>query len=175
MKTNIHFWSYIAHFFLKWEKFQTNVVEKIETCILWSTTLFPPKNRAVYEIMWKNIVQPGRPHMTVWRMRIACWIPVTADKFRIFDIYWFSTATMIARNCLSFVSYVQYMAVWFNFLLFIPCIFFYLIHQKINTVYGKYKSHTCFGTGLPFSGSLSVEGIWAQHVNIGMHCPHWND
>jgi hypothetical protein len=33
------------------------------------------ENRAVYEIMWKNIVEPGRPQMTVWRMRIACFIP----------------------------------------------------------------------------------------------------
>jgi hypothetical protein len=24
----------------------------------------PPENRAVYEIMWGDIVQPGRPHMT---------------------------------------------------------------------------------------------------------------
>jgi hypothetical protein len=32
------------------------------------------ENRAVYEIMWKNIVEPGRRQMTIWRMRIACWI-----------------------------------------------------------------------------------------------------
>jgi len=25
--------------------------------------------------MWKNIVEPGRPQMTIWRMHIACWIP----------------------------------------------------------------------------------------------------
>jgi hypothetical protein len=25
--------------------------------------------------MWKNIVEPGRPHVTIWRMRIACWMP----------------------------------------------------------------------------------------------------
>jgi hypothetical protein len=25
--------------------------------------------------MWKNIVERGRPQMTIWRMRIACWIP----------------------------------------------------------------------------------------------------
>jgi len=31
------------------------------------------ENRTVYEIMWKNIVQPGRPQMAIWRMRIACW------------------------------------------------------------------------------------------------------
>jgi len=35
----------------------------------------PPENRAVYEIMLKNIVERGRPQMTVWRMRVECWIP----------------------------------------------------------------------------------------------------
>jgi hypothetical protein len=25
--------------------------------------------------MWKNIVQPDRPQMTIWRLRIACWTP----------------------------------------------------------------------------------------------------
>ena len=25
--------------------------------------------------MWKNIVEPGRPQMTIRRLRIACWIP----------------------------------------------------------------------------------------------------
>jgi len=24
--------------------------------------------------MWKNIVEPDRPQMETWRMRIACWI-----------------------------------------------------------------------------------------------------
>jgi len=32
-------------------------------------------NRTVYEIMWKNIVARGRPRMTIWRMRIECWMP----------------------------------------------------------------------------------------------------
>ena len=25
--------------------------------------------------MWKNIVEPDRPQMSMWRVRIACWIP----------------------------------------------------------------------------------------------------
>jgi hypothetical protein len=33
------------------------------------------ENHAVYETMWKNTVQPGKPQMSIWRMRIACWIP----------------------------------------------------------------------------------------------------
>jgi hypothetical protein len=32
-------------------------------------------NYAVYEIMWKNIVQRDRPQMTTMRMRITCCIP----------------------------------------------------------------------------------------------------
>jgi hypothetical protein len=36
---------------------------------------FFSENSAVYKIMWKNIVQPGRPHDNITRrMRIACWI-----------------------------------------------------------------------------------------------------
>ena len=33
------------------------------------------ENRTIYELMWKNVVQLGRPQMIIWRMRIACWIP----------------------------------------------------------------------------------------------------
>jgi len=40
MKTNGHFWSYLAYFFLEWEMFQSKVVEKIEPHILCSVTFF---------------------------------------------------------------------------------------------------------------------------------------
>jgi len=53
--------------------FQTKVVEKIKTHFVPITFFF--ENRAVYEIMWKNIVQPDGPQMTIQRMRISCWIP----------------------------------------------------------------------------------------------------
>ena len=33
------------------------------------------ENRDIYEIMWKDIVEWGRPQIGIWRMRIACWIP----------------------------------------------------------------------------------------------------
>jgi hypothetical protein len=32
------------------------------------------ENRAVSYIKCKNVVEPGRPHMAIWRMRIARWI-----------------------------------------------------------------------------------------------------
>jgi hypothetical protein len=32
-------------------------------------------NCAICERMWKNIVEPDSPQMTIWRMYFACWIP----------------------------------------------------------------------------------------------------
>jgi len=43
--------------------FQTKVVQKIKTRI-WCSTTFISKNCAIYEKMWKNMVQPDRPQMT---------------------------------------------------------------------------------------------------------------
>jgi hypothetical protein len=74
MKINIQFWSYLAQLFLEWEMLQTKVEGKIKTHISCSITFFP-ENRAVYEIMWKNIVQRSRQQMIIRRMRIA-W-PIT--------------------------------------------------------------------------------------------------
>jgi len=74
MKTNIHFWSYLAHFFLEWKMFQTKVVEKIKTHILCSVTFFR-KPCHLRDNAEKNTVERGRSQMKIWRMRIACWIP----------------------------------------------------------------------------------------------------
>jgi len=40
--------------------------------MLCSVTLF--ENSAVDEKMWKNTVELDRPQVTIWRMRITCWI-----------------------------------------------------------------------------------------------------
>jgi hypothetical protein len=45
--------------------FQIKAVEKIKTHISCSITSFFPQNRALYEIMWKNVVKPGKPQMTI--------------------------------------------------------------------------------------------------------------
>jgi hypothetical protein len=52
--------------------FQTEVVEKIERHILCPLTRF--ENRAVYETMWKNILQPDKPHENTAHA-LSCWIP----------------------------------------------------------------------------------------------------
>jgi hypothetical protein len=51
--------------------FQTKLYRKSKH-ILRSETFF--ENGAVYEIMWKNIVERGRSQMAIWSMCIAYWI-----------------------------------------------------------------------------------------------------
>jgi hypothetical protein len=46
-------------------RIQTKVVEKIKTHILCSVIPPPPETRGVYEITWKNVVEPERPQMTI--------------------------------------------------------------------------------------------------------------
>jgi hypothetical protein len=48
------------------------------------------ENRAVYEIMWKNTIEPDTPQMTTWRTRISCRI---------------ITATSTHSECVIFIAF----------------------------------------------------------------------
>jgi hypothetical protein len=37
------------------------------------------ENHAVYEILCKNISESNMPQMTIWRVRITCWIPKSTN------------------------------------------------------------------------------------------------
>ena len=58
---------------------KTQVVEKHETHVLFFNYFF--FKRAVYEIMWKNVVERDRPQVTIRRMRIACWLPKATNTY----------------------------------------------------------------------------------------------
>jgi hypothetical protein len=75
MKTIVHFWSYLAQSFLEWEMFQTICRKNQNIHFMFNNFFFFLfENLAIYEIMWKNVVEPNRPQITVWRMRIASWL-----------------------------------------------------------------------------------------------------
>ena len=70
-------------------------------------------NCAFYEIMWKNIVERGRPQMEIWRMRIACWVPeAKTHTNKLCNTHCFPTATVVARTRLSVTlySYLHYLS-----------------------------------------------------------------
>jgi hypothetical protein len=124
--------------------FRTKVVEKIKTHILRSVIFFP-ENRAVYEIMWENIVERGRPQMIIWRMRTACWIPKATDtnlEYVNSLLFHYNNGFTNAPQCyvirtlsvLSNCSVLQVNAVWmFLFTLCLVCIGMSFWESDIST------------------------------------------
>jgi hypothetical protein len=53
--------------------FDAKLVDKLKTHIFLFNIFIFFKNRAIYKIMWKNIVERGRSEMAIWR--IACRVP----------------------------------------------------------------------------------------------------
>jgi hypothetical protein len=76
------------------------VIKKTKTRFIFNNLLVS-ENRAICEIMWKNVVEPDRPQKTIRHMRIACWILKAAKTLSIYDTYYFSIATMVARKHLN--------------------------------------------------------------------------
>ena len=81
------------------EMFQTKDAVEIKTHIFCSVTFFSFENCIVYEIMWKNNVEWGRPQMTIWRRRNACC--KATNTLIIRNTYCFSTATMVPMPALT--------------------------------------------------------------------------
>ena len=58
---------------------------------------FSLENRAVYEIMWKNIIERGRLKMTKWRMRTACWITKATNTQTQFVYYSLLSTAIVVK------------------------------------------------------------------------------
>jgi hypothetical protein len=54
---------------------------KNQTHVSYSVIFF--LNRTVYERMWKNTVEPGRPHI-IWRMRVTSRIPMATNTHSVY-------------------------------------------------------------------------------------------
>jgi len=115
----VHLWQYIAQFFFEWEMFQTAVVQKIKTYILCSIFFF--ENHAVYDIMWKSIVQLDRPQMTIWR--IACCIHKATNAHSQYVILiafllqqWLHVHTLLLRYI-----YVVHCLYWWEYIASVIC------------------------------------------------------
>jgi hypothetical protein len=73
MNTFSLLWQYLRKLFLRWDMFQTKVVEKVKTHIFWSITVFRKSCR-----FWDNVEEFGRARETtnedtIWRLRAARW------------------------------------------------------------------------------------------------------
>jgi hypothetical protein len=90
--------------------FQTNFVEKIKTHIYVKLLFF--LNCAIYEIMLKNVVELGRPQMTLCDVvHIACWVPqATATCSEYVIIIAFPVQHWLHKNALMLLyMYIAYL------------------------------------------------------------------
>ena len=132
MKTTRHFWSYLAQFFWEWEMFHTNVAEKIKTHILCSVTLFFFENCAIYEIMWKNFAERGRPQMRVLRMRVACWIPKATNTYSDYVILIASPLQKLLHEHSSLLRFTYIADLFKYILLLVPRLLFFSRTLNLN-------------------------------------------
>jgi hypothetical protein len=87
------------------------------------------ENIAINVIKWKNIVVLGRPHMRIWRMRIAYWVPKAKNTHsechtcfplqhwlheRTSDLLHIYTAVLFCSNLLSVASFCGNSTYWRN-------------------------------------------------------------
>ena len=100
---------YIACWILRMRNVSGRIYRENQTHILYSISFL--EKCAVHEIMWKNIVQTDRPQMTIWRMRVAYWIPKVTNTHS--EYYCFSTATVVARTSCNLTLYIQFLF-WLN-------------------------------------------------------------
>jgi hypothetical protein len=110
MTTYVNLW-YLAQFFLGWEMFQTNLVEKIKTLILGSITFFRKSCR-----LWDNVKKYGTAWQatddsTIQGMRIArLMTKSTYINWELCNTRCFSTATVIARTRLNVTFTLHYLS-----------------------------------------------------------------
>jgi len=83
--------------------------------------------------MWKNIVQPVRPHITKWRVRIAYWLPkakITHSEYIIISFplqQWLHGRAPVLRYrynvCLVDSVFCAYFKYFILLLYFVICVF----------------------------------------------------
>ena len=80
MKGTLHYDQYtffiIPHsFLLRMRNVSDQICREIQNAHFVFGNFFFFENRAVYEKMYKNIIERDRPQMTIWRRRVARWEP----------------------------------------------------------------------------------------------------
>ena len=105
MKINSYFLSYLAHFFSEWEMFQTKVVQKIKTHILFSVTVFLKSFR-----LWENV---EKTYCTAGQATGAC--ALHAGYIRL--------QTHTHTCCITLIAfYTMFARTRLNVTLYVPCL-----------------------------------------------------
>ena len=84
-------------------------------CVVGCEQCSHPPTQRLHELMWRNTIQRGRRQITIWRMRIACWVPKATDTLRLWNTYVFCTVTVVARTRLNIFIIIYFIIIFFKF------------------------------------------------------------
>jgi len=117
MTTCVNVWQYLAAVFFRMRNFSDKSCrENRHTHFMFNKFLV--ESRSVYEIMWKNMVEPDRSQKAIGHMRITCWITKATDTNSDYVILiafprrnWLQERTSTLRYiyiaCIVFISYQE--------------------------------------------------------------------
>ena len=58
--------------------------------------------------------------MTIWRMRVSCWLPRATNTHRLCNTDCFSTTTMVARRCINVTLHLHCLYYFHYYFLLLP-------------------------------------------------------
>ena len=94
-----------------------------------------PINRSVYEIMWKNMVQPDRQQVATWRMHIACWVPKATDTLSEYIILIAFPLQQWLRERASVLRTRTFILLFFilqSLCIFLQMLFLYIVYLNLS-------------------------------------------
>ena len=124
---------------------QTKVVVNIKTHILGAIKFF--NNHAIYRIMWKIIIQPGRSQMTAGHQRFSRCIPISTKTYSQYAIIIAFPLQQWLHERASMLRYT-YIAciVEFNLKIivknkYLNYVIFYLKTDNVNYICSQFNNH----------------------------------
>ena len=76
-------------------------------------TVFP-EDLALFDKMWKNVVEPDRPPITMWQMRLARWFPKATDTHSEYEIYIACPRQKSVGECAALLRCLYYITAFVN-------------------------------------------------------------
>jgi hypothetical protein len=111
--------------------------------------------------MWKNIVQPDRPQMTIWRMRIACWMPEATNTL---SEYVNPTAFSMQEWCSERALLLHYMYIVLLFL---------WNNSKMAFTSFLWTASLMVSLALAISAGNRTEDSWGNEDKLLALCAMW--
>jgi len=113
--------------------FQTDCRENKKTTFCVRRLCFSFRKYYVYEIKLKNIVQPGKPRLTVWCLLIVRWITKATNKYSEYAIHIACTLKHWLHERAKKLLYIYIAVLLFYDITFLSALLIFRSFSKLKT------------------------------------------